>query len=155
MKRSASDRTIAWEGGLDDGRLALIDRSGSSSRRLKLRDLEGVCHAIHERAVTADSAIAVAGSYGAILHLIPRAMAATGRASNFLGRHLDEAGVRLTAVAPRDVLLQLAIERLRACLRRHVGQLTAIEMCARLLMEAKRIQREHDGLIAKAQPKKA
>ncbi|MEK7415117.1 MAG: hypothetical protein AAB263_17565 [Planctomycetota bacterium] len=144
-----SPKCVSWEGGLDDGRVVIVDRSDSTAHTLKARDLDGVCQALRARTVATTNAIAVVAAYGVILHLIPRATAATGKGSSVLGRHFEEASVRLTTACPRDVLVQLAVERLRACYKRHLGHLTAIEMCARLLMEAKRIQREHDGLGAK------
>ena len=141
-------KTIAWEGGLETGRLVVLDqtRLPTAVRHLSLRDLDAVRQAILDLAVRGAPAIGIVGAYGLVLHLIPRATAAAGKGSAVLAKHLDYAIKQFLATRPTAVNLHWALERLRACFKRHVGHLTALEMCARLLMEAKRIHREDEEL---------
>ena len=144
-------KNLAWEGGLENGRLVVLDqtRLPRVERYVPLRDLEGVMTAIVEGNVAGAASIGIAGAYGVVLHLIPRATAAAGKGSSVLGKHVDEAIKRLTAVPGVSENLGVDLMRQRACYKRHIGHLTALEMCARLLMEAKRIQREAEELAKK------
>ncbi len=151
---AATDKPLkshAWDGGLENGLLIVLDQSALPriERYLPLRDLEGVITAIAGKVISGPSGIGIAGAYGVVLHLIPRASAAAGKGSAILTKHLDQAIVRLNAIRTAPVNLRLALERQRACFKRHIGHLTALEMCARLLMEAKRIQREDEELSAR------
>lgn len=156
MPRTPADtvkplKSLAWDGGLEDGRLVVLDqtRLPGTVRYLPLRDLDGVVEAIAEGSVRGAPAIGIAGAYAVVLHLIPRASAATGKGSAVLAKHLDQAIDRLAAARATPVNLRWALERQRACYKRHIGHLTALEMCARLLMEAKRIHREDEELCAR------
>jgi methylthioribose-1-phosphate isomerase len=156
MPRTPADtvkplKSIAWDGGLENGRLVVLDqtRLPGSVRQLSLRDLESVRLAITEFSVRGSSAIGIAAAYGLVLHLIPRASAAAGKSSAILAKHLDMAVERLASARPTAVSLGWALERQRQCFKRHIGHLTALEMCARLLMEAKRIHREDEELCAR------
>lgn len=156
MPRTPADtvkplKSLTWDGGLEDGRLVILDqtRLPGSVRYAALRDLDGVVEAIGEMRVRGAPAIGIAGAYGLVLHLIPRASAATGKGSIILAKHLDQAITRLAAVRSTPVNLRWALERQRACFKRHIGHLTALEMCARLLMEAKRIHREDEEQCAR------
>jgi len=144
-------KSHAWEGGLENGLLVVLDQSclPRTERYLPLRDLEGVVTAIADKVISGPSAIGIAGAYGVVLHLIPRATAAAGKGSAILAKHLEQAIDRLDASRSAPVNLRLALERQRACFKRHIGHLTALEMCARLLMEAKRIHREDEELSAR------
>jgi methylthioribose-1-phosphate isomerase len=162
MSRTSADtvkplKNLAWDGGLDDGRLVILDqtRLPETVRYLPLRDLEGVITAIVEKNVSGASTIGVAGAYGVVLHLIPRATAAAGKGSTILGKHLDHAIKLLTAIPSAPANLGVDLVRQRACFKRHIGHLTALEMCARLLMEAKRIHREDEELSARTLAKPA
>lgn len=141
-------KIIAWEGGLETGRLVVLDqtRLPRAVRHLSLKDIEAVRQAILDLAVRGAPAIGIAGAYGLVLHLIPRASASAGKGSAILAKHLDHGIELLLATRPTAANLRWALERLRACFKRHVGHLTALEMCARLLMEAKRIHREDEEL---------
>lgn len=143
-------QSIRWDGGLEDGWLRILDQSRlpASIRYLTLRDLDGVVAAIERQSVRGAPAVAIAGAYGVVLHLVPRA-AALGKRSAALAKHLDQAVERLSRLRATPALLARALERQRACYARHAGHLTALEMCARLLMEAKRIHREDEEQCAR------
>ncbi len=149
-------KPLAWDGALENGRLVVLDQICRPRvvRYLPLRDLEGVITAIGEKNVVGASSIGVAAAYGVVLHLIPRATAAAGKGSSILGKHLDHAIGLLTAIPSAPENLRVDLVRQRACFKRHIGHLTALEMCARLLMEAKRIHREAEEATAKATKKK-
>jgi methylthioribose-1-phosphate isomerase len=156
MPRTPADtvkplKSIAWDGGLENGRLVILDqtRLPGTVRYLPLRDLESVRQAIAEMSVRGAPAIGIAGAYGLVLHLVPRASAAAGKNSAVLAKHIDQAITRLVGARPTAVNLSWALERQRQCFKRHIGHLTALEMCARLLMEAKRIHREDEELCAR------
>ncbi len=156
MPRTPADtikplKSLAWDGGLETGRLVVLDqtRLPGTVRHIALRDLEGVRTAISEMSIRGAPAIGIAGAYGVVLHLIPRAAAAAGKSSATLARVLDQAIERLASVRATPIYLRWALERQRACFKRHIGHLTALEMCARLLMEAKRIHREDEELCAR------
>ncbi|MCS6969794.1 MAG: S-methyl-5-thioribose-1-phosphate isomerase [Planctomycetota bacterium] len=142
--------SLAWDGGLEDGRLLILDqrRLPAVVRYVALRDLEGVIAAIEEQSVRGAPAVAIAGAYGVVLHLVPRA-ARLGARSQALAKHLDQAIAQLSRLRTTPAHLARALERQRACFARHAGHLTALEMCARLLMEAKRIHREDEEQCAR------
>jgi methylthioribose-1-phosphate isomerase len=162
MRRMTADsakplKNFAWDGGLENGRLVVLDQSRLPQvvRYLPLRDLEGVVTAIVDETITGASDIGVAGAYGVVLHLIPRATAAVGKGSAILGKHLEHAIGQLTSIPSAPANLGVDLVRQRACYKRHIGHLTALEMCARLLMEAKRIHREDEELKARVVAKPA
>jgi len=140
---------VVWEGGLEDGTLVLIDqvRLPTEIIYLRLRALEPLRQAICDLSVRGAPAISIAAAYGIVLHLVPivrREHLAKG--SEVLEQAFAHACERLVSSRPTAVNLRWAIERMRECFQRHTGQLTALEMCARLLLEAKRIQREDQEL---------
>jgi methylthioribose-1-phosphate isomerase len=156
MPRTPADsvkplKSIAWDGGLEDGRLVVLDqtRLPGSVRHLALRDLDGVIRAITEMSVRGAPAVGIAGAYGLVLHLVPRAAAAAGKSSAVLAKTLDQGIELLAAARSTPANLRWALERQRQCYKRHIGHLTALEMCARLLMEAKRIHREDEEQCAR------
>ena len=145
-------RGVAWQGGLDDGELVLLDQTRLPGvvEHLHIRDIETLRSAILTLAVRGAPAIGISGAYGLVLHAVPVAQAAgAGADSSTLTTALEKAGERLVSSRPTAVNLRWAIERMLACFHRHVGHLTALEMCARLLMEAKRIHREDAELCTR------
>ena len=140
---------VHWEGGLEDGTLVLIDqvRLPTEIAYLRLRDLEPLRQAICDLSVRGAPAISIAAAYGIVLHLNPIATRShLGKGSDALEQAFAHACERLVSSRPTAVNLHWAVERMRECFQRHTGHLTALEMCARLLLEAKRIQREDQEL---------
>ncbi len=145
-------RGVAWEGGLDDGRLALLDqtRLPGELRTLAIGDIETLRRAILDLAVRGAPAIGIAGAYGMVLHLAAEARrAGASIPSQALRPAFDHAFERLVTSRPTAVNLRWALERQRACFDRHVGHLTGQEMAARLLLEARRIHKEDAELCAR------
>jgi len=140
---------VHWEGGLEDGTLVVIDqvRLPTEVVHLRLRGLEPLRQAICDLSVRGAPAISIAAAYGVVLHLVPIVLCEhLGNGSEALENAFEHACERLVSSRPTAVNLRWAIERMRECFRRHTGHLTALEMCARLLLEAKRIQREDQEL---------
>ena len=144
-------RGVEWRGSIVDGVLVVVDQSNL----VELHDLEGLQKAIVAKVVGGAPAIGIAAAYGVVLALHPIANAEPhGRPSAELGKPLHEVIAKLTACRPNEPNLRWALDRMLACFQRHVGQLTALELCARLLMEARRIHRDGLDQVAKpAEPK--
>jgi methylthioribose-1-phosphate isomerase len=144
-------RGVEWRGVLDDGVLVLIDqtRLPGEVRYLEIRELEPLREAIIALVVRGAPAIGIAGAYGLVLHCHRSAAKAPGKGAELLEKPLRHALERLVSSRPTAVNLRWALERMRDCFDRHVAHLTAMEMCARLLMEAKRIHREDGELCAR------
>lgn len=142
-------RGVEWRGGLDDGTLILIDqtRLPAAVEYRAIRELEPLRQAIIDLVVRGAPAIGIAGAYGLVLHLVPFAMKA--KTSAALEKPFAVAFERLVTSRPTAVNLKWALERMRDCFQRHLSDLTALELCARLLMEAKRIHREDAELCAR------
>jgi len=140
---------VRWEGGLEDGHLVLLDQTKLPAEivYLEIHDLATLRKAILDLAVRGAPAIGIAGAYGILLQLIPVAKERyLGKGSEPLQADLDLAIAALESSRPTAVNLKWALTRMRDCFKRHAGHLAAMEMCARLLMEAKRIQREDQDL---------
>jgi methylthioribose-1-phosphate isomerase len=140
---------VRWDGGLDDGCLVILDqtRLPVAVSYLRLTTLEGVRQAILDLAVRGAPAIGIAGAYGLVLHLIASVREhGHDLAPEQLSAALEHGSERLVSSRPTAVNLRWAVERLVACYHRHAGHLTALETCARLLMEARRVQREDQEL---------
>jgi methylthioribose-1-phosphate isomerase len=137
-------RGVQWKGGLEDGSLVLLDQTRLPAELAyrEITALEPLRQAILDLAVRGAPAIGIAAAYGLVLHLVPLARAQIGTNSEVLEADLDQAIERLVTSRPTAVNLKWALQRMSDCYHRHVGHLTALEMCARLLMEAKRIHRE-------------
>ncbi len=137
-------RGVQWKGGLEDGSLVLLDQTLLPSQIIyrEITSVEPLRQAIIDLAVRGAPAIGIAGAYGLVLHLVPTARSQVGAGSEILEEALEHGLQRLVTSRPTAVNLKWALERMRECYLRHVGHLTALEMCARLLMEAKRIHRE-------------
>jgi len=136
---------LAWLGGVDDARLIVTDRRALPKRMVRrtLHDLEEVCRAIEVGTVAGVGAIGLLVAYAVPLHAFRSAeKPPQGRASSELEPAIVHALERLRELAGGNLPALRALTRLRDCFDRHVGALTAIEVSARLLMEAKRIQRE-------------
>jgi methylthioribose-1-phosphate isomerase len=143
---------VEWRGGLDDGRLVLLDQTKLPTHIIyhEITELEVLRKAIVDLVVRGAPAIGIAGAYGLVLHLYATARRTPqGGSGDVLEKILDHAIDRLASSRPTAVNLKWALERQRECFERHNGHLTAIEMCARLLMEAKRIHREDAELCAR------
>jgi methylthioribose-1-phosphate isomerase len=139
---------VRWEGGLEDGVLVLLDqvRLPAEVRYLRLSTMEPVRQAILELSVRGAPAIGIAGAYALVLHLARAAADARAQPAQDLRPALELARERLISSRPTAVNLGWALDRMRGCFDRHAHHLTALEACARLLMEAKRIQREDQEL---------
>ncbi len=135
---------VEWQGGLEDGKLLLIDQTKLplTITRRRITDLETLREAIVDLVVRGAPAIGIAGAYGIVLHLVPLALHQRGKTAEKLEKPIQQAIVRLISSRPTAVNLAWALRRLKDCFDRHMSHLTALEMCARLLMEAKRIHRE-------------
>src|SRR4051812_43616156 len=136
---------VRWDGGLEDGHLVLLDQTRLPKELvyLQIRDIEALRTAICDLAVRGAPAIGIAGAFGVVLHLVPLARGRfAGKGSEVMRPELERACERLVSSRPTAVNLKWAIGRMRDCFDRHEGDLAALEMCARLLMEAKRILRE-------------
>jgi methylthioribose-1-phosphate isomerase len=142
-------RGVEWRGGLEDGTLVLIDqtRLPATVAYRAIRELEPLREAILDLVVRGAPAIGIAGAYGLVLHLVP--IAAKARNTRALEKPFAHAFERLVTSRPTAVNLRWALERMRDCFERHLTDLTALELCARLLMEAKRIHREDAELCAR------
>jgi methylthioribose-1-phosphate isomerase len=138
-------RSVEWRGGLEDGVLVLLDQTklpGRISYR-EVRDLETLRTMIMDLVVRGAPAIGIAAAYGLVLDLYRKAKNAPhGRPSRQLEKGLAASSQRLANSRPTAVNLRWALERMRRCFVLHRDQLTALETCARLLMEARRIHRE-------------
>jgi methylthioribose-1-phosphate isomerase len=140
---------VQWEGGLDDGTLVLIDqvRLPKDVVHLRITTLEVLRQAICDLSVRGAPAISIAAAYGVVLEVVTAARSeGPGASAEVLEPRFEHACERLVSSRPTAVNLRWAIQRMRECYQRHVGDLTALEMCARLLLEAKRIQREDQEL---------
>ncbi len=143
---------VAWKGGIDDGRVVLLDQTKLPAEvtYLEIADIATLRQAIIDLAVRGAPAIGIAGAYGLAMHCLQQAgKAPSGRGSETLEAAVAWAHERLVTSRPTAVNLQWALDRMRDCYDRHVGKLTALEMAARLLMEAKRIHREDAELCAR------
>ena len=142
-------RGVEWRGGLDDGTLILLDQTRLPTviGYHAIRQLEPLRQAIIDLVVRGAPAIGIAGAYGLVLHLVPFALKA--KKAPALEKPFAHAFERLVTSRPTAVNLRWALERMRDCFDRHLTDLTALELCARLLMEAKRIHREDAELCAR------
>ena len=142
-------RGVEWRGGLDDGMLILLDQTRLPSviGYHAIRELEALRQAILDLVVRGAPAIGIAAAYGLVLHLVPYATKA--KKASALEKPFAHAFERLVTSRPTAVNLRWALERMRDCFDRHLTDLTAIELCARLLMEAKRVHREDAELCAR------
>lgn len=134
---------IAWQGGVEDAALAVVDRRarppGSQTR--SLTSLAAVLAAIRSGSVAGVGNLAIAAAYAVPLHVFTKARGR--RCSNErLEDLVVEACARLSDALPEVLPAQRSLKRLRECFDRHVGKLTALEVGARLLMEARRFHRE-------------
>lgn len=142
-------RGVEWRGGLEDGTLVLLDqtRLPIAVQYRSIRALEPLREAIIDLVVRGAPAIGIAGAYGLVLHLVPFALMA--KKTSALEKPFAHAFERLVTSRPTAVNLKWALERMRDCFQRHLTDLTGMELCARLLMEAKRIHREDAELCAR------
>jgi len=145
-------QSVEWHGELGEGRLRLLDQRRLPAE-LVYHDVGGIqdLHdAIQAMVVRGAPAIGIAAAYGMAQHLRDYA---EGLPAASKGEELEstmaEARELLAASRPTAVNLQWALERLRDCADRHMHQLTARELAARMLMEARRIQREDAQLCAR------
>jgi methylthioribose-1-phosphate isomerase len=143
---------VAWEGQLEDGRIVLLDQTKlpREVEHVEIRDLEALRQAIIDLVVRGAPAIGIAGAYGLAQHLYAAAAGLPpGTRSDVLEPVMKHAVERLGSSRPTAVNLRWALERVEECFDRHSAQLTALEMSARLLMEARRIHREDAELCAR------
>jgi methylthioribose-1-phosphate isomerase len=142
-------RGVDWRGQLYDGAVVLLDQTQLPNKVVyhHINDLEILRAAIIKLVVRGAPAIGIAGAYGIVVHLVPFGVKA--KSAKALEKPFKHAFERLVSSRPTAVNLRWALERMRDCFDRHTTDLTAIELCARLLMEAKRIHREDAELCAR------
>ena len=142
-------RGVDWRGQLYDGQVVLLDQTQLPQKVVyrNVSDVESLRSAIIGLVVRGAPAIGIASAYGIVLHLVPFAVKA--KKATALEKPFKHAFERLVSSRPTAVNLRWALERMRDCFDRHTTDLTAIELCARLLMEAKRIHREDAELCAR------
>jgi methylthioribose-1-phosphate isomerase len=144
---SPQPAALVWTGALDDGRLTLVDiRQAPDLASIQVGDLAGVVEVLEGGAVRGATAPALVAAYGLVLAAIPVGVAKPGKRASQLRSTVVKAIKALLAAAPDLPAVRYALGRCRDCFDRHEFHLTAIEMCARLLMEAKRIHREDEQL---------
>ena len=133
---------VHWLGALDNGRLLLIDQTALPARLQahQVVDLTDLIARIRDLTVRGAPAIALAAAYGLVLHV-------RGRSGKLLPA-CRQAATALVASRPTAVNLSVAMARMVACAESHAGLLTAHELVARLLMEARRIHREDAAFCA-------
>jgi hypothetical protein len=134
---------ITWRGGLEDGVLEF--RSTSDAPVVVVRDLDQACSLIAAGGLS-EGVLTALIAHAAFLHALATACATTAeRPGGDLAVPLKIASERLTVAAAKvgaSVAAAQALTRQHICCEGHQGQLSARELCARLLMEARRIQRE-------------
>lgn len=136
---------LRWVDAGLDGHLELCDQRRLPSERIALAiaDVEELRAAIVDLAVRGAPAIGIAAAYGLAQHCCRLARESDPPAGGeVLEDGFAHARERLLESRPTAVNLAWALDRCRDCFDRHVDDLTARELAARLLMEAKRIHAE-------------
>ncbi len=142
VSRSGPQRTVEWRGGLEDGRIALFDPQTRTHD--ELRTCEAAMQAMARPGLDG-SLLAILAAYAVVLEAIPVAgTAPLGKPGEVLRQPVLAAIRRLASRSAAPALSQV-MARMQECSERHFGDLTALELCARLLMEARRVQREADA----------
>jgi len=148
---TALPEAIVWHGDALCGHLSLLDQRALPEREiiLDLDDLEAVRDAISTLAVRGAPAIGIAAAYGLALHA---GRAAAALDADAPGEAIDEAVEhawrRLRSSRPTAVNLMWALDRCRDAHDHHSASLSAHQLAARLLLEAKIIHREDAELCA-------
>ena len=138
----AAPNMLTWHGGIDDGSLAY--QPALAGPVTVVRDLEQICDLITAGGLP-DAALAALSAHGIFLAARNFATASSEeKPGSDLVAPLRQASRRLTSLATGKAASAVtkALTRQRVCCDLHVGQLSARELCARLLLEARRIQRE-------------
>jgi methylthioribose-1-phosphate isomerase len=135
-----------------DGHLELLDQTllpGEITWKA-MPDLATLREAIIALRVRGAPAIGVAAGYGIAEHTdrVAKTLDA-GAAAEALRQEFSKAFEILVTSRPTAVNLRWALERQRDCYEGHVGILTAKEMAARLIMEARRIHAEDIQLCSR------
>ncbi len=131
--------TLHWVGGVD-GSLWMIDQTllPGEFREIECPDVETVWEAIKMLRVRGAPAIGVAAAYGVCVGL----QTAAGNDAAALLERLDEVTHYLATSRPTAVNLFWALQRMKKCARAMINDLSAEEIAARLLDEAKAIHEE-------------
>jgi methylthioribose-1-phosphate isomerase len=138
-------KTIEWIGGID-GHAALLDQTRLPTETVTIRcgDVESVRDAIRALKVRGAPAIGIAAGMGVVLG----ARRYTGRDPDEYLRCVDESCARLASARPTAVNLLYALDRMKACARRSIGDGIRATNQA-LLVEAKRMHDE-DAAMCRA-----
>jgi methylthioribose-1-phosphate isomerase len=145
---------VTWSASPSVQALTVIDRRAlpGAVHADEIVDLAGVCAAIDDGRISGGDDCTLAVAYGLALHALRASVALpTGARGGDLEPSLAAGRERLAALNPVLASVVWALDRLRDCADRHAHQLTARELAARLLMEARRIERattEHAGRVA-------
>jgi methylthioribose-1-phosphate isomerase len=136
--------TLTWVGDVD-GHLRIIDQTllPAQFREINLAEPEQVWEAIRALRVRGAPAIGVAAAYGLVLGL--RGVANADRPA--VERRVTEVADYLATSRPTAVNLFWALDRMRSVVPAH-PQLSASELIARLLEEARRIEQEDCEMCA-------
>lgn len=148
MTPAPTEASLAWQGGLEDGCLMLVDQRRSGDDRLRRpANLDELLCLIAEGAIDGSSACGVAAGYGLALQIRDLTLALEPAAAAVrLEDDLQAIIARLRAACPGLGGVAWAGDRQGCCFDRHATLLTAREMAARLLMEARRMQAEDTRL---------
>ncbi|MHC5067877.1 MAG: S-methyl-5-thioribose-1-phosphate isomerase, partial [Planctomycetota bacterium] len=143
---------VAWHGDWASGTLDLLDqtRLPDALEILHIDGIDPLVDAIMRMALRGAAAIGISAAYGIVLHVGRYAAAhpASLRADD-IDPIINQACARLRECQPTVANLHWAIARMRDCHDSHAHLLSARELSARLLMEAKRIHREDAELCAR------
>ena len=140
---SSDSSLVTWRGGLDDGALECLDEDLTP---LVLVDLTTVIGKLSGPKSWSGQAAAILAAFGIFLACQRQLLADHSNLETTLNTTIAQ----FQAACPTNVALGHACERLRVCWAKHVGQLDGRELCARLLMEARRWQRESTNLQERA-----
>ncbi|MDA3961127.1 MAG: S-methyl-5-thioribose-1-phosphate isomerase [Planctomycetota bacterium] len=136
---------VSWVGDIDRATVRILDQT-RLPEAICYRDTDTIGalrDAILDLAVRGAPAIGIAAAYGIAMEAGRVAFAiAPASPSEALEAALNDADHQLRSSRPTAVNLMWALNRLQDCFDRHSGLLSAREMAARLLMEARRIHRE-------------
>ena len=131
-----SSAQLAWSGSARVGRVTLLAPAGN---HLTFTELAPLAEHLRDRADPWGGFVQVASALGSAMHAVARVQHECGDAAGAL----DEAGFLLHGLPVHGI-----IARMRGCLERHRDVLTGRECAARLVLEAKRIQREQTEAVA-------
>ena len=140
---------VRWEARSDGGTLWLLDQTllPETVREIDASNLETLREAIVALRVRGAPAIGIAAAYGVACHCLQASQAlANGASGDELCPALSQALESLRSSRPTAVNMFHCLDRMRDCFDSHSHALTARELAARLIMEARRIHTEDANL---------